>query len=100
MNDFNISLHGELLECVKHFKYLGVIFDECVNWKEHVESVCKKANNRLRLLARIRSCLSLSASKCIYNTLIQPLLDYADTTLGSLSAYCVEDLQRVQNRGA
>ena len=50
--------------------------------------------------ARIRSCLSPSASKCIYNTLIQPLLDYADTTLGSLSADCAEDLQRMQNRGA
>ena len=88
------------LERVNEFKYLGVTLNECMNWKDHVESVCKKANNRLSLMTRIRSCLTPSASKCIYYTLIQSLMDYADTSLGSLSAGCIQDLQRVQNRGA
>ena len=43
---------------------------------------------------------TITASKCIYNTIIQPCLGYADTAWGILSAGCNQELQRLQNREA
>ena len=49
-------------------------------------------------LARIRSCLTLKVAKCLYNTLIEPILCYNDTAWGELSATSSKTLQRLQNR--
>ena len=99
-SDFEIKLCDQPLEHVPTFKYFGVTFDESMTWKDHTESICVKSNKRLGLLSRIRSCLTIDASKCIFSSLVKPLLDYADTTWGSLNAGCSEKLQRLQNKGA
>ena len=98
--DLQIWIHDQILEQVSVFKYLGVLLDEKLSWKEHTEAVSKNVSKRLGLLSRIRKCLTLKASKCVYNAIIQPLLDYADTTWGDLSEGCGQELQRLQNRAA
>ena len=85
---------------MRKFNYLGVILDEQLHWKENTDCTCNKVNKRLGLLARIRSCLTLKAAKCVYNTLIEPILCYTDTVLGELSATSSKTLQRLQNRAA
>ena len=67
---FNVLLQDKAIEIVSKFKYLGVTLDENFTWKEHVDAVCIKVNKRLGLLARIRSCLTVKASKSVYNCLI------------------------------
>ena len=68
-----------------------------LHWKEHTESICNKVNKHLRFLVRITSCLTLKAAKCVYNTLIEPILYYNDTAWGELSATSSKTLQRLQN---
>ena len=58
-----IQLYGKTLERVAEFSYLGVALDENLSWKDHVEYVSSKVSRRLGLLSRIRSCLTLEASK-------------------------------------
>ena len=52
------------------------------------------------LLSRIRSWLDLKAARCVYNTLIEPVLSYTDTAWGELSAASSTSLQRLQNCAA
>jgi len=99
-SDFLLQIQGKDIGRVKKFNYLGVILDEQLHWKEHIDLICNKVNKRLGLLARIRSCLTLKAAKCVYSTLIEPLLCYTDTMLGELSATSSKTLQRSQNRAA
>ena len=73
-SDFVLQIQGEDIKRVTKFNYLGVILDEKLHWKEHTDSNCNKVNKRLGLLARIRSCLTLKVAKCVYNTLIEPIL--------------------------
>ena len=95
-----IQAQGKDIERVTKFNYLGVMLDEQLHWKEHTDSICNKVNKRLGLLARIRSCLTLRAAKCVYNTLIEPILCYTDTVWDELSATSRKTLQRLQNRAA
>ena len=45
-------------------------------------------------------CLTLNAARCVYNTLIEPILCYTDTTWGELSVTFSKTLQQLQNRAA
>ena len=76
-SDYVLQIQGKDIKRVTKSNYLGVILDEQLNWKEHTDSICNKVNKRLGLLARIRSCLTLKAAKCVYNTLIEPIVLYA-----------------------
>ena len=57
--NFCIKLYGKTLERVAKFSYLGVVFDENLSWKDHIEYVGSKVSRRLGLLSRIRSCLTV-----------------------------------------
>ena len=98
--DFVLQIQSKDIERVTKFTYLGTMLDEQLHWKEHIDTTCKKVNKRLGLLARIRSCLTLKAAKCVYNTLIEPILSYTDTTWGELSVGSSKSLQWLQNRAA
>ena len=85
---------------VSTFKYLGVLLDEQLSWREHTNAVSKKVSKRLGLLSRVRECLTIKASKCVYNSIVQPVFDYADIVWDELSVGCSQELQRLQNRAA
>ena len=95
-----IQLYGKTLERVAKFSYLGVVLAENLSWKDHVEYVRSKVSRRLGLLSRIRSCLTLEASKQEYTSLLQPLFDYADVAWGEISEGCCKELHRLQNSAA
>ena len=40
--NFCIKLHGKTLQRVAKFSYLGVVLDETLSWKDHVEYVTKQ----------------------------------------------------------
>ena len=79
---FDIMLSGNKIERVSKFEYLGVTLDDQLSWKDHITSLSSKASKRLGILARIRTCLTLKAAKCVFNTLVQPLFDYSDSAWG------------------
>ena len=83
-----IQVYGKTLERVAKFSYLGVVLAENLSWKDHVEYVRSKVSRRLGLLSRIRSCLTLEASKQVYTLLLQPLFDYTYVACGEISEGC------------
>ena len=99
-SDIETQFHGQNIERVSSFCYLGVTLDEHLSWNEHVEIICHKVSKRLGLLSCIRPYLTQKAAECVYNCLIQPILNYTDTVWGGLSIGCGKNLQRLQNRAA
>ena len=41
-----VYIKGEAMERVGTHKYLGVVFDSKLNWKENINSVLKKVNSK------------------------------------------------------
>ena len=50
-----VYMKGEAVERVETYKYLGVVFDSKLNWKENVNSVLKKVNTKMYWLRKLRS---------------------------------------------
>ena len=58
-------------------------------------------NQRIGLLNRIKHLLPLDARVALYNALIRPLFDFADTILGDRdNITLMHDLQVLQNKAA
>ena len=50
-----VYIKGEAVERVETYKYLGVVFDSKLNWKENNNSMLKKVNMRMYCLRKLRS---------------------------------------------
>ena len=50
-----VYIKGEAVERVETYKYLGVVFDSKLNWKENINSVLTKVNTRMYCLRKLRS---------------------------------------------
>ena len=49
-----VYIKGEAVERVDTYKYLGVVFDSKLNWKENINSVLKKVNSRMYCMRKLR----------------------------------------------
>ena len=94
-----LVIDHENLECEDSIKYLGVVIHKNLTWNEHIESLIAKVNQRIGLLNRIKHLLPLDARVALYNVLIRPLFDFADTIWGDRdNITLMHDLQVLQNQ--
>ena len=61
-------------------KLLGVTIDNKLNFNEHVDNICKKANNKLHALARIAKYLSPDKLRIVMKTFIESQFNYCPLT--------------------
>ena len=80
------TLQGTDIERVPSYKYLGVIFDEKLNWKEHGEKTAAKINKKTNILK------SLAGSE--WGTSTQSLLRYVNGCLRPIAEYGLQALTR------
>ena len=58
-------------------KVLGLLIDQNLSWKYHIDFICSKISRLIGLLWRIRSNLDKATMILFYNSYILPHLDYA-----------------------
>jgi hypothetical protein len=72
-----IKIKDETVEQVETFKYLGTVLDNKLCFSFHVDSVCKKANQRLYLLRKLRGFdVSPEILETVYRSLIESILTF------------------------
>ena len=72
-----IHINGTFLENCEYTNLLGLYIDKNVTWNKHVDFLCKKLSQKLGILYRYSKILPKYTLCIIYNTLIQPDIDYA-----------------------
>ena len=79
----NVSLPN-----VREAKYLGVLFDEGLTWKPHVNWKSTKTVQAIGALTRARNCLTTQARQAYYSSVIMPNLLYGSSCfVSSLSSF-------------
>ena len=94
---FNVL--GRPLSRCDTFKYLGVILDSQLSWKDHIQSVRKKCMSTLSVIAKISKCLPLAIKKTLYLSLVQPHLDYCCVVWSECNKSDSLKLDRIQKMG-
>ena len=81
--------------------FLGITFDEYLNFKSHTDGLRQRAMKRLNII-KIFSHKSWKLShvtlKCIYSALIGSIFTYSFFSVARIASSNLERLQRVQNR--
>ena len=68
--------HNILMENSKKQKILRVTIDTKLNFKSHINELCKKASQKIAALSRLSSYLHNSEKKLIFNSIIKSQFSY------------------------
>ena len=79
---------------------LGVIFDQFLNFDDHITGMCRSTHFHIRNIGQIRNLLSYDACSTIIHALISCRLDYCNSILYNVPKCKTDRLQRLQNQCA
>ena len=96
----NLTMEGDQIEQVNEFKYLGVIIDQHLTWKGHIDMISSKISQTIGYIYRIKKFLPNSSLILLYNSLILSNFDYCCTIWGTSAECNINKLQKMQNRYA
>ena len=96
----DIMLNGENLSQVSNVPYLGIQLDCSLKWNYHILKLCKKVSGKLALLNRLRKFIDRNTLLSLYNSIIQPNIDYAISVWGFTSSLNKDMITRLQHRAA
>ena len=75
-----------------------VLFDPCLTWCNHVNSISSRISKRIGLIRRIKFFLPISALNKLSNALVMPHVDYCSSVWSSCNVQYANSQQILQNR--
>ena len=66
----NLKICGKEIKQKKSIKYLGVLMDGHLNWKDHVHELSKKISRGIGILLKLRNFVSTHILKQVYHSII------------------------------
>lgn len=92
-----LYLDGVLIEYTETAKDLGVIIDSNLSWRAQVNEVSRKVHFSFHSLKCLQSLLPFKTKISLAQTLIQPIIDYADACYLDATEELLNKLERLQN---
>ena len=86
------------MEHKSYIKYLGVLIDENLSWKNHLDCVITKISKTIELIAKLRHFVPSSVLTNIYKSLILPYLTYGLVAWGNASKNYLNKIVVLQKR--
>ncbi len=96
--DIIIKIGRRHISRVKYVKFLGLLLDEHLSWKYHLNELSKKLARTCGVLFKIRNLLPTGILICIYNALFMSFLQYGIIAWGQTFASFIEPLFKLQKR--
>ena len=97
MQGIKIQIKGQTIQQCNKVKYLGLILDPQLTFKDHVEYIRGKTVGKIKLLSRISNIIKPTTSLFLYKSLIRPIFDYCDYIFDGMSHRESQTLQKLQN---
>lgn len=89
--------NGVTLPYSKEVKNLGVIIDQTLSWVPQMQAVSRKLFASAGSLKRLRNFLPTATKVMLAQSLLLPILDYADVSYLDLTEDQLNKLERLQN---
>ena len=76
-SEFILSIGKNVLHRKNSVKYLGVLLDNSLTWKPHIEYLCTKLSAASYLLMKLRHYVDLKTLILVYNSIVYSYLQYS-----------------------
>lgn len=93
-----LHINNEQITRVNSHKYLGLVLDNHLIWKTHLNKIRSKLSNLMGTLRGIVRCFPASVRYIIYNSLIKSHLTYLIEVWGAACKTNLKQLQIAQNK--
>ena len=90
-----LTISNHVIERQEFIKFLGVLLDDNLDWKEHIKYTENKIAKNLRLLYKARPFLKRNALLALYYSYIQTYINYANIAWGST---CRTNLKKINSQ--
>ena len=93
---FNVILDDTVLDRVKYTKFLGVLIDENLTWKCHIDSVSKTLSRNIGIMNKLKYFIPGRISYSLYCTFILPYINYGILIWGNTCKVYLDKLTKLQ----
>ena len=76
LDEINVVINGIEIEHVPSFNFLGIMLDENLSWKSHIEMVGNKISKVTGILYRLKNVFPENVLFVLYNSLIVSYMNY------------------------
>ena len=95
-NTFNVVLDGTELARVKKTKFLGLIIDENLTWKYHIDSVTKRISCNIGVINKLKSFIPEKILYSLFCSLVLPYINYGILVLGGACKIYIDKILKLQ----
>ena len=94
----HFKISAEVIEQKTSVKYLGVILDNQMKWKDHINLISSKVSRTTEMIKYAKKVLPFNLLKMLYLGLVEPHFRYCCSAWGSYGATTRKTLDKLQNR--
>ena len=95
-DDLTLVLNNTSLERVKCTKFLGVLIDECLTWKNHIDCISKTISRNIGVMNKLKYSIPTRILYTLYCTLILPYINYGILIWGNACKLYIDKLVKLQ----
>jgi len=95
---FEVIINYHNISPEDNLRYLGVLLDNKLSWKPHVQRVKTQLSRACGILSKLIHYTTLPVLKVVYNSLIHPYLNYSILNWGRASNATIQPLTKLQNK--
>ena len=82
-NNHKVYMNNREISEVKSTKFLGVLINNQLNWKNHLDHICTKVSKNIGIILKARRVFDKHTLLSVYYSLIYPYLTYCIQVWGS-----------------
>ena len=96
----NYFIHGVPISITDSAKYLGVVIDAKLKWKQHYSEILKKCNGTLAFIRRNLNKAPKNIKAGCYTALVRPRAEYASAVWDPHHQVDIQSIEKIQKRAA
>jgi Txe/YoeB family toxin of Txe-Axe toxin-antitoxin module len=97
-SNVEVKLSGFAIEEVTNIKFLGVVLDNKLNFKEHLSYICKKVSKCIGILYKARQFINHTGLIILYNSCFYPYVSYCIHVWGGTFKTYMKPLEILQRK--
>ena len=97
-HDWQIKIRGEIINQVENIKFLGIILDERLSWKEHVRYISTNLAKSIGILGKAKKYICKKLLLSLYYSFIYPHLNYVVSVWGNCAQIHLKSVVKMQKK--
>ena len=89
---------GKSIGEIQNTKFLGIIIDNKLNWKDHISSIAGRVSLGVGMIIKARNYLNRNGLMCLYYSFVWPYFIYCNHIWGSTYTSILRRLIVLQNK--